>query len=49
LGDIDIKLVREGKRGLNAEITLPRGLSGSFEWQGNRRPLREGHQIIRFE
>jgi hypothetical protein len=49
LGDIDVKLVREGKRGLNAEVTLPRGLSGVFEWQGRRRPLRGGHQIIRFE
>jgi GNAT superfamily N-acetyltransferase len=47
LGDIGIKLVREGTRGLTAEITLPRGLSGVFEWQGRRRPLREGHQIIR--
>jgi GNAT superfamily N-acetyltransferase len=49
LGDIEVKLVREGKRGLNAEVTLPRGLSGVFEWQGRRRPLREGHQVIQFE
>jgi len=48
LGDIDVQLVREGQRGLQAEITLPRGLSGVFEWQGQRRPLREGRQIIRF-
>ena len=48
-GDIDIQLVREGQRGLRAEITLPRGLSGVLEWQGQRRPLREGRQIIRFE
>jgi hypothetical protein len=46
-GDIDVRLVREGQRGLRAEITLPRGLSGDFEWQGQRRPLREGRQIIR--
>jgi hypothetical protein len=49
LGDIDVKLAREGERGLGAEITLPRGLSGSFEWQGQRRPLREGRQVLRFE
>jgi hypothetical protein len=49
LGDIDVKLMREGERGLSAEVTLPRGLSGAFEWRGRRRPLREGHQIIRFE
>jgi GNAT superfamily N-acetyltransferase len=48
LGDIDVKLVREGQRGLRAEITLPRRLSGVFEWQGQRRSLREGRQIIRF-
>ncbi|MGZ3462907.1 MAG: alpha-L-rhamnosidase-related protein [Gemmatimonadaceae bacterium] len=49
LGDIDVKLVREGQRGLNAEVTLPHGLSGTFEWQGRRQQLREGHQVIRFE
>ena len=49
LGDIEVQLAREGQRGLRAEITLPRGLSGVLEWQGQRRPLREGRQIIRFE
>ena len=49
LGDIDVQLVREGTSGLRAEVTLPRGLSGVFEWQGRRRPLHEGRQIIRFE
>jgi alpha-L-rhamnosidase len=46
LGDIEVALVREGERGLRAEITLPRGLSGVFEWQGQRRQLRAGRQII---
>jgi GNAT superfamily N-acetyltransferase len=49
LGDIDVQLRRVGQRGLRAEITLPRGLSGEFEWQGQRRQLREGRQILRFE
>ena len=49
LGDIDVQLVREGQHGLRAEITLPRGLSGDFEWHGRRRSLHEGRQIIRFE
>jgi GNAT superfamily N-acetyltransferase len=49
LGDIDIRLAREGQRGVRGEITLPRGVSGVFEWQGKRRPLREGRQIIRLE
>jgi alpha-L-rhamnosidase len=48
-GDIDVQLVRVGQRGLRAEITLPRALSGDFEWQGQRRQLREGRQILRFE
>ena len=46
-GDIDVQFVREGQRGLRAQVTLPRGLSGVLEWQGERRPLRQGRQIIR--
>jgi hypothetical protein len=49
LGDIDVQLVREGQRGLRAEITLPRALSGALEWNGQRRQLHEGRQIVRFE
>jgi hypothetical protein len=49
LGDIEVQLVRAGTRGLRADVTLPRGLSGVFEWRGRRRPLRAGHQVIRFE
>src|SRR5438045_2716425 len=49
LGDIDVRLVRECDRGVRAEITLPPGLSGQFEWQGQSRPLRAGRQIIRYE
>ena len=49
LGDIDVQLVREGQRGLRAEITLPRGLTGVLDWRGQRRQLREGRQIIRLE
>ena len=47
LGDIDVQLVRDGPRGLRAEITLPRGVTGVLEWQGQRRLLHEGRQIIR--
>jgi hypothetical protein len=49
LGDIYVKLVREGQRGLRAEITLPHGLSGTLQWQGQRRQLHEGRQITRFD
>jgi hypothetical protein len=48
LGDIDVQLMREGARGLRADITLPRGLSGIIEWQGQSRQLRDGRQTIRF-
>jgi alpha-L-rhamnosidase len=48
-GNIDVTLVREGERGLRAEITLPRGLSGDFEWHGQRRPLHPGVQVVRVE
>ncbi len=48
-GDIDVQLVREGQRGLRAEVTLPRGLSGELEWRGQRRRLHDGRQIIQFD
>ena len=48
-GDIDVQLVREGQRGLRADVTLPRGLSGVLEWYGQRRQLRAGRQTIRLE
>jgi GNAT superfamily N-acetyltransferase len=48
LGDIEVQLVREGERGFRADVTLPRGLSGDLVWHDHRRPLRAGHQIIRF-
>ena len=48
-GDIEIQLVRQGNRGLRADITLPPGLSGTLSWRGERRQLRAGRQIIRFD
>ena len=46
-GDIDVKLEAEGTSGLRAEITLPAGLTGVFEWHGQRHALRSGRQVIR--
>lgn len=46
LGDIDVRLVREGPRGVRAEVALPPGLAGEFVWQGQRVPLRPGRQTI---
>ena len=48
LGDIEVGFIREGERGLRAEVTLPRGLSGELEWHGQGRELHEGHQTIQF-
>ena len=46
LGDIEVVLVREGERGLRADITLPRGLTGELVWHAARRQLHEGHQVL---
>ena len=46
-GDIDVALTRTGDTGISAEITLPAGLSGAFEWRGRRVPLHAGRQSVR--
>ncbi|HJQ12037.1 MAG TPA: alpha-L-rhamnosidase C-terminal domain-containing protein, partial [Gemmatimonadaceae bacterium] len=48
LGDIEVNLVREGARGLRADVTLPRGLTGELVWQGGRRQLHAGKQTVQF-
>jgi hypothetical protein len=45
-GDIDVSLVRTGARGIRAQVTLPPGVTGSFEWNGRRVPLHPGKQEI---
>ena len=47
LGDIDVQLVREGKQGLHADVTLPRGLSGVLEWRARSVSLHAGRQVVR--
>jgi alpha-L-rhamnosidase len=47
-GNIDVELVRNDEDGLTATVTLPPGLSGSFEWRGEQRPLRSGRQTFAF-
>jgi hypothetical protein len=32
--------------GLHADVTLPSGLSGTFEWKGKSRPLQAGRTIV---
>jgi alpha-L-rhamnosidase len=45
-GDIQVKLERRGSTAVHAELTLPPGTSGSFEWQGRAVPLRAGTQTL---
>lgn len=47
IGDIDVSLMREGASGLRAQVTLPPGVTGTFEWGGRRTPLRAGTQVVR--
>jgi len=47
-GDIDVALTRVGSAGLSAEVTLPAGVSGRFEWHGRTVPLHAGRQSVRF-
>jgi hypothetical protein len=47
-GDIELTLARVGTAGLTAEVTLPPGLTGSFEWHGSSVGLHAGKQTLRF-
>lgn len=44
-GEIAVRLERKGSQ-LNAEITLPAGVTGVFEWNGRQHPLRGGTQKL---
>ncbi len=48
LGDIDVQVRRVGTRGVDAVVTLPAGVTGSFEWMGRRVPLHAGRQDVRW-
>jgi hypothetical protein len=46
-GEIAVKLtLKDGK--LDAEVTLPPGIDGDFEWRGHRRPLHPGSNQLSF-
>ncbi len=47
-GEIDVAVTREGARGLRALVTLPAGVAGQFEWNGQRAALHAGRQELRF-
>jgi alpha-L-rhamnosidase len=42
-GNIEVEYSRQGNN-LQAEVTLPTGVSGEFVWNGKASPLREGKQ-----
>ena len=46
-GDIDVKLDRVGDAGVRGVVTLPAGVTGTFEWAGKQVPLRAGRQEVR--
>ena len=46
LGEIKVSLRRMGSDGVQARITLPDGLEGMFEWQGETIHLQSGQQEI---
>jgi len=47
-GDISVKLSRKGKKGIQGEIILPKGLTGKFIWKGKEIELIEGKQKINY-
>ena len=46
-GEISVALVRE-KAGLRATVTLPAGVSGTFDWRGKIVALKPGAQELAF-
>ncbi len=46
LGDIEVSLEAAEHKGIKAVITLPPGLGGTFEWNGQQIPLSPGRQSI---
>ena len=46
LGEIAVRLERDGEAGLRGEVTLPEGLTGTFEWNGKAVPLEGGTQTV---
>jgi len=46
LGEISVKLEKKGNSGINADITLPKGVNGQFIWKGRIVKLNNGNQKI---
>ncbi|NCI46825.1 alpha-L-rhamnosidase-related protein [Sediminibacterium soli] len=46
LGEIEVSLTRKGKTGVEASVTLPQNLRGTFVWRGKSVVLNGGKQKI---
>ncbi|TNF95971.1 MAG: alpha-L-rhamnosidase [Gammaproteobacteria bacterium] len=46
-GNIAVKLDHDGKGNIDVQVTLPKGISGFFNWQGAMRKLKSGTQSFR--
>jgi hypothetical protein len=44
---IEVKLQRTGAAGITGVVTLPAGLSGTFEWGGETIAINPGEQSVR--
>jgi alpha-L-rhamnosidase len=47
LGEIQVRLERKGKKGVEGNITLPQGLKGKFIWNGKSINLKSGSQTVK--
>lgn len=47
-GSIRVQYTRAGE-GIQADVALPEGISGTFLWNGNKLPLHEGPQQFRLQ
>jgi hypothetical protein len=46
-GEIEVQMVKSGAK-LTADVTLPTGITGEFEWAGTKRPLVAGKNHLTF-
>ncbi|MBT6031105.1 MAG: alpha-L-rhamnosidase, partial [Kordiimonadaceae bacterium] len=46
MGEIEVSVVRNGENGVKANVTLPAGLNGTFQWNGKQVSLKSGSQEL---
>jgi len=47
-GAIEVDLKRQGQTGISATVTLPKGMAGSFVWDGKEEQLKPGTTKIKY-